>query len=133
MSSLINLNSECAVCYRELKLSKRFRYIIFKLSDDLKEIIVEKTGDAYDEFVGNLPEDKPRYAVYDFNYKGPDQNHRSKIVFYFWNPDRSKVRERGLYASNVDDFLSKLDGVGLYIKGATFSEVDYDTVLEKVM
>lgn len=34
--------------WNDLKLNKKHKYIIFKLSDDLKEIVVEETSDSKD-------------------------------------------------------------------------------------
>lgn len=47
------------------------KYIVYKLSDDKKHIVVEKSSSdtAYDTFVGDLPETECRYAIYDFEYE----------------------------------------------------------------
>lgn len=68
-----------------MKLKKTFKYIIYKLSDDSKFIVVDKTAtDAdYDTFLGELPEKECRWAVYDFDYTIAD-GPRNKIVFYSW-------------------------------------------------
>lgn len=42
------MNEECVTAWNELKLNKKYKYIIFKLSDDLKEIVVEETSDSKD-------------------------------------------------------------------------------------
>lgn len=34
--------------WNDLKLSKKYKYIIFKLSDDLKQIVVEEASDNKD-------------------------------------------------------------------------------------
>lgn len=34
-------NEECITAFNELKLNKKYKYIIYKLSDDYKEIVVE--------------------------------------------------------------------------------------------
>ena len=34
--------------YNELKLSKKYKFIIFKLSDDNKQIVVEEASDSPD-------------------------------------------------------------------------------------
>lgn len=54
--------------------------------DDNKEIVVEKKAEnsEYDEFLGELPENEPRYAVYDFDFEKPGEGKRSKITFYSW-------------------------------------------------
>lgn len=56
------------------------------LIDNLQEIVVEKTAESgdYDDFLGQLPENEPRYAVYDFEYEKGGEGKRSKIVFYAW-------------------------------------------------
>lgn len=66
--------------YNELKLGKKFKYIIYKLSDDYKEIVVEDASTETDwepfrnKLMGakaahNRKEGKgPRYAVYDFQW-----------------------------------------------------------------
>jgi spore cortex formation protein SpoVR/YcgB (stage V sporulation) len=43
-----SVSQECITAYNELKLSKKFKYIIFKLSDDNKEIVVEEASDDKD-------------------------------------------------------------------------------------
>lgn len=68
----------------ELKHGKSIKYIIYKMSDDYKEIEVEETSESTDweEFSKKLINAKsktksgaitkgPRYAVYDFHYDLP--------------------------------------------------------------
>ncbi|KAI8142034.1 hypothetical protein BJV82DRAFT_157830 [Fennellomyces sp. T-0311] len=133
MSSGVTVNDECLTLYEEFKIRKKYKYIVFKLSDDLKEVVVEKSAEngTYEEFLSNLPENEPRYAVYDFDYEKPGEGQRSKITFYAWIPDTSKVRQKMLYASSKDAIRKKLVGLAIEIQGTDYSEVDYDTVLEK--
>ena len=76
------MTPDCVSSYNELKLGKgSIKYIIYKLSDDYKEITVEeKSGDGdYETFRDKLVNAKatyrgkeskgPRYAVYDFEYE----------------------------------------------------------------
>lgn len=39
-----NVSEECVSTWNDLKLTKKYKYIVYKLSDDLKEIVVEATG-----------------------------------------------------------------------------------------
>lgn len=51
------MNEECIATYNELKLNKKYKYIIFKLSDDNTQIVVESTsedGPEYDDFRNKL-------------------------------------------------------------------------------
>lgn len=43
-----NVSQECITAYNELKLSKKYKYIIYKLSDDYKQIVVEEASDDKD-------------------------------------------------------------------------------------
>jgi len=72
--------------YQELKLRKKHKYIIFGLSEDKTEIVKLKaeTSTDYDVFLADLPEDKCRWAVYDFEFQKEDSGQRNKIVFYHW-------------------------------------------------
>ena len=72
---------ECISTLNDLKLKKDLKYIIYKLSDDYKEIVVEETSTdpEWDKFQDKLKHAKsshrgkegagPRYAVYDFQYE----------------------------------------------------------------
>ncbi|KAI8079868.1 uncharacterized protein BX664DRAFT_341657 [Halteromyces radiatus] len=126
--------------YKALKFGKKLRYIIFELSSDFTEIVVEKTGDfveqtdhtgPYNEFLSNLPKDEPRYAVYDFNYKGPKGDHRNKTIFYLWNPDDADIEKKLAYDSNTDALRRLLTGVDMEIECTDLSELNYQDVLHK--
>ncbi|SAM03924.1 hypothetical protein [Absidia glauca] len=133
MSSGVGVNVECLQAFEELKLRKKYKYIIFKMSDNLKEVVVEKTAETstYPEFLENLPADEPRYAVYDFDYEKPGDGQRNKITFYSWTPDTSKIRQKMVYASSKDAIRRQLVGIAVEMQGTDLSEVDYDSVLEK--
>ena len=119
----------------ELKLRKKYRYVIYKLNDDLTSIVIEKkveSCDKYEDFIGELPENDCRYAVYDFEYeKSPGEGMRNKICFIVWVPDTSKVRQKMLYASSKDAIRKKLAGIATEVQATDMSEVSYDAILEK--
>lgn len=140
----VGLGPDCVSTFEELKLKKTYSYIIYKLSDDRKTIIVDKKKtdtavenkspqSAYDDFVAALPEADCRYAVFDFNYEiDATEGKRNKIVFVTWSPDNAPIRSKMVYASSKDALRRSLNGVGAEIQGTDFSEVAYETVLEKV-
>lgn len=72
--------------FQDLKLKKKYKFIIFKISDDAKQIDVEKTVESanYDDFIAALPTDGCRYCVYDFQYETAGEGTRNKILFYTW-------------------------------------------------
>jgi len=118
-----------------LKLGKKYKYIVYKISDDKTKIIVDKTSTdpSYDTFLEELPENDCKYAVYDFEYElGKGEGKRNKIVFFQWSPDTASIRSKMVYASSKDALRRALNGVSADIQGTDFSEVAYDSVLEKV-
>ena len=75
------VSTECVEAYNELKLGKKVKYIIYRLTDDFKEIVIEDKSEDTDwdvfrtKLLGAKQTSKgkesaaPRYAVYDFQYE----------------------------------------------------------------
>lgn len=74
----------CITTYQQLKLGRKFKYIIFTLNNDLSEIVVKKTSDApdYETFAEDLPNDQCCWAVYDFEFE--KDGKRNKLCFVSW-------------------------------------------------
>lgn len=97
----VSVAPECIQAFNELKLGKSTKWIIFKISDDWKEIVVEETSKEanYSVFRQKLLDAKSknkrgevgmggRYAVYDVEYDAEGgEGKRSKITFISWVPD----------------------------------------------
>lgn len=121
--------------FNDLKLGKKHKFIIFGLNEKKTHIVVEETSTEqnYEAFIEKLPENGCKYAIYDFEYEiGGGEGKRSKIVFFTWSPDTASVRDKMVYASSKDSLRRALNGVSTDIQGTDFSEVSYETVLEKV-
>ncbi|KAI0754701.1 actin depolymerizing factor, partial [Daedaleopsis nitida] len=134
-SSGVGVNPQCLEAYQELKLGKKSKYIVFTLSKDVTEIVVEKTGPlsaTYDDFLCDLPETECRWAVYDFDFEKEDGGKRSKITFFSWSPDDSKIKQKMLFASSKDALRRSLVGIAAEIQGTDISEVAHESVLDKV-
>ncbi|TYI00652.1 hypothetical protein ES332_A11G149100v1 [Gossypium tomentosum] len=70
--------------FLELKRKKIYRYLVFRIDEKKRKVVVEKTGDpaeTYDDFTASLPENDCRYAVYDFDFVTSDNCQKSKIFF----------------------------------------------------
>lgn len=111
-----------------MKLGKKYKYIIYKISDDKTKIIVDKTSTdpSYDKFLEELPENDCKYAVYDFEYElGQGEGKRNKIVFFQWSPDTASIRSKMVYASSKDALRRALNGVSsdLIFKVLTFQRL----------
>ncbi|KAF8918901.1 hypothetical protein CPB85DRAFT_1549283 [Mucidula mucida] len=114
-ASGISVNPACIEAYQSLKLGKRFKYIIYRISDDVHEIIAEC-----------------RWAVYDLEYTSDDGGKRNKLIFFAWSPDDAKVSNKMLSASSKETLKRALAGISVEVQGTEFGEVAYAVVIEKV-
>ncbi|KAF3903199.1 Cofilin [Dactylellina cionopaga] len=129
------IQDECVDKYQELKLGHQHRYVLFKLSDDLREVVVDKvsaSGSSFDDFIMELPPNDCKYAVYDFPYQanGEDMN---KIVFFLWCPDSAKLRTKMIYTSTKDNIRKKFVGVGTEVQATDKAEISEQSILEKCL
>ena len=141
-----SVSQECITAYNELKLSKKFKYIIFKLSDDNKEIVVEEASDDKDwenfreKLINATTKSKtgavgkgPRYAVYDFQYRlASGEGERNKLTFLAWSPDDAGVMAKMIYASSKDALKRALTGIATELQANDSDDIEYDTVLKTV-
>ena len=81
------MNTACLEEYEAIKLRKKYQFVIYKLNEDNTEIVVGETGAVgldYEVFLKKLPEDEPRWAVFDLGYDTPERQRRNKLVFVAW-------------------------------------------------
>jgi len=134
MASGVAVSDDCVSKFNELKLGHNYRYIIFKLNDNNTEIVVEKAAAPtakWEDFVKDLPKEDCRYAAYDFEFSVEGGN-REKIVFVLWSSDNAKTKSKMLYTSSKDALKKKLNLMGGDVQATDASEIDYNTVLERV-
>jgi len=133
-TSGVGVNAQCLEAYQALKLGKKLKYIVLTLSQDRKEIVVEKQSDShnYEDFLADLPEADCRWAVYDFEYEKEGAGKRNKIAFFSWSPEDSRVQQKMLFASSTAALRHSLVGIAAEIQGTDYSEVSYESVLDKV-
>ncbi|KAL0961008.1 hypothetical protein HGRIS_006001 [Hohenbuehelia grisea] len=131
-ASGVSVSSECLEAFQRLKLGKKHKYVVFNLSSDSKEIVVEKISETsdYDDFLKDLPETECRWAVYDFEFE-KEGSQRNKICFVSWSPDDAKIKNKMLFASSKDALRRSLQGVAVEIQATAFDEVAYESVLDK--
>ncbi|CUM48725.1 unnamed protein product [Debaryomyces fabryi] len=135
MRVTVAVADESLTAFNDLKLGKKYKFIIFALNDQKTEIVVEETSTNtdYDAFLEKLPENECKYAIYDFEYEiGGGEGKRSKIVFFTWSPDTAPIKSKMIYASSKDALRRALNGVSSDVQGTDFSEVAYESVLDRV-
>ncbi|EJC97825.1 actin cross-linking [Fomitiporia mediterranea MF3/22] len=146
-ASGVQADEDCVKTFNDLKLQRSFKYIVYALSSDNKQIIVadkvsspsssgggqEKSNrEFYDEFVAKLPADEPRYGVFDFEFDKEDgSGRRNRIVFVNWAPDISGIKKKMVYSSSKEALRRGLVGVQVDIQATDHDEVSFENVLEK--
>lgn len=114
---------------------KGSNFLTFKINDKGKEIVLDKIADAgegFEEFVEQLPEDDGLYGVIDVKYETSDNRSTSKMIFVSWVPDTMRIKKKMLYAGSKEALKSTLDGVGISINCTDLSEIDYESVLQRL-
>jgi len=136
MASGIQVSQECIDTFNDIKLSHKFRYVIYKRNADNTEVVIEKTAppsSTYSDFCNDLPSNECRYGIFDLEYsKSEADGVRQKILFVVWAPDTAKIKDKMLTASSKDAVKKPLVGISTEIQATDASEIDYDLVVEKV-
>ncbi|KAL3828248.1 hypothetical protein ACJIZ3_017050 [Penstemon smallii] len=133
-SSGMGVADQCKITYLELQRKKLHRYVVFKIDEKKKEVVVEKTGspsENYEDFTASLPESDCRYAVYDFDYVNLENCQKSKIFFIAWSPSVSRIRAKMLYATSKERFRRELQGIHYEIQATDPTEMDLDVIKER--
>lgn len=138
MASGVKVNAQCGQEFEKMKMSKEYRYVIFKLNDKLTEIVVDECGprDAtYDDMKAKLLEHAAnkecRYACFDLEFKTPlEGNPANKIVFVAWNPENSTLKPRMVYTSSKD-YLKKALQVVPELQATDADELSIENAIEK--
>ncbi|AEO71550.1 uncharacterized protein THITE_2171639 [Thermothielavioides terrestris NRRL 8126] len=142
-----SVNAECVSAYNELKSTRKYKYVIFKLSDDNKEIVVDSTsqeGDSYETFRTKLIEATtksktgavgkgPRYAVYDVEYElASGEGTRNKITFIAWSPDDAGVMAKMVYASSKEALKRALPGIAVEVQANDPDDIEFESLVRTV-
>lgn len=81
------VHDDCKLRFLDLKAKRTFRYIIYKIEEKQKQVILEKVGEpteTYEDFAASLPVDECRYCVFDFDFVTAENCQKSKIFFIAW-------------------------------------------------
>ncbi|KAM4732848.1 cofilin-1 [Anableps anableps] len=132
MASGVKVTDEVIAVFNDMKVRKaqanedekrkRKKAILFCLSKDLKNIVLDEgkeillgdigntVMDPYQDFVKMLPPDDCRYALYDATYE-TKETKKEDLVFIFWAPDSAPLKSKMIYASSKDAIKRKFEGI----------------------
>jgi len=140
MASGVSVQQECVTAFNDVKLGHKFRYLVYSLTDDLRQIRVLKAAPpntTFDDFVDDLKEaeDKRecRYGVFDAEYKLKDGQNRTKLVFFLWSPENATVKQKMVYTSSKDAIKKALVGIGKEVQACDYGDLAWDSVLEVLL
>jgi cofilin len=123
--------------FNNIKIGHKYGFIQMKITNDLKEIEVEKTvetgSSTYEDFVNQLPPNDCRYAIYDFHFDTGKAGQREQLIFIVWCPDTAPVRTKMLYAASKDALKKKLVGINHEIQATEPSDLNQKDVTDKIM
>lgn len=101
--------------FQNLRMRRKYRYITFKLSDDLATVEVETLGartETWDDFKEKTTKTGARWIVYDLEFNMPDGRKVSKLCFIVYSPDdNTNAGEKFSVAANKDAIKSKISEV----------------------
>ncbi|CAM8888965.1 unnamed protein product [Rhodiola kirilowii] len=130
------VNDDCKLRFMELKAKRTYRFIVYKIEEKSKEVIVEKLGEpvqTYEDFTASLPENECRYAVFDYDFVTQESVPKSRIFFIAWSPDTSRVRNKMIYASSKDRFKRELDGIQVELQATDPTEMSLEVFNSRVL
>jgi cofilin len=138
MASGVRVDDDCKTAFQEVKLGHKYRYIVFKLTDDLKQIVVERKAEpsaTYEDFTKEMKEAEAaqecRYAIFDVPYETVDGQPRNKICFFMWSPEQAKIKQRMVYSSSKDALKKALgEGIGKEIQANDHGDLEFSCVME---
>ncbi|QHN96667.1 Actin-depolymerizing factor [Arachis hypogaea] len=122
------VHDDCKLWFLELKTKRTHRFIVFKIEENQKQVIVEKLGEpaqGYKDFAACLPPNECRYAIYDFEFLTEGNIPKSRIFFIAWNmiPSNFTMNTSNVMASLSTDLLgsaSKTENTN-FLESAFFS------------
>ncbi|KAG7538606.1 Actin-depolymerizing factor homology domain [Arabidopsis suecica] len=123
------VHDDCKLKFMELKTKRTYRFIVYKIEELQKQVVVEKIGEpaeTHEALAASLPADECRYAVFDFDFLTAEDVPKSRIFFVAWSPDTAKVRSKMIYASSKDRFKRELDGIQIELQATDPTEMDLD-------
>jgi len=131
----VKVNELCIQEFQDFKLRNNCGHIVYRISPDLKEVIVDSKGEpnsTFESLIKSFPENDCRYAVTHVSYdKGQTEGKRSKVVFILWCPSTASVKHKLVYAATVDGFKKTLPGVQVQVQAAHHADLDLAEVVAK--
>ncbi len=117
--------------YNKMRFEKKPQGMVLKIHDG--QITLEKRSDEpFDHLVQSLPDNEPRYVLYDFPIKNRVGLDDTRMLFLFWMPMESSVRDRMAYAGTKKSITSSFSGISTQIQEDDKSALTMEKVKKKI-
>ncbi|KAJ5635935.1 cofilin [Penicillium longicatenatum] len=141
LASGVSIADDCITAFNDFRMSHgKTKYIIFKISDDKKTVVIDSIGKEQDYEVfrtalenckNDAGKPMPRYAVYDVEYDlGSGEGKRSKIIFISWVPSETPTLWSMIYASTRENLKNALN-IASSIHADDKGDIEWKTVLSE--
>jgi len=134
MSSGVQCDPSCVSEYEDMKIRSKYQYIIFKITDDKKSIVIEAKGEkgaSFEDFKAALPDADCRYAVLDVEINTKSGATTNKLIFVAWSDDNASVKPKMLYASSKDALKKTLTGINEEYQATDRGDLDHAEIKKK--
>jgi cofilin len=140
-ASGVSIDQDCITAANALRFSKgpdKIKFILFKITDDEQNVVVEETSSEteYEIFrqkllsgVDKTGKPAPQYAVYDVDYDLGEDGKRTKTIFISWVPQNSPIKLRMLYASTME-YLKKAVNIGTFIHADDQEDIEWEELVK---
>ncbi|XP_078349760.1 uncharacterized protein LOC144634615 [Oculina patagonica] len=142
----ITANEEIIQKFNEMKLKKKYGYIIMSIKDK-KEVVIEEIGDkfpedctpkeneeAYNKLKDRLVacEAEPKYVLFDFRIETKD-GKREKLAFINWCSDNCHISRKTLQGSTAEYLKKMFQGLSGSIQANDSDELSYTDIVKDLM
>ena len=98
-----------------------------------EEIVIDaEYGESFDKLVEELPENEPRYVLFDVPVKNRANLDDVRTAFVFWMPMSSPVRLRMRYASSKSVITKRFRGIATQIQVEEKENLNMEYMVSKI-
>ncbi|XP_001635435.2 cofilin [Nematostella vectensis] len=147
----IEMTEECIELFKDMKITTkgadrpRFKYAIFKLSDDNTKVELEEKVEAkclannreedeeiFEELKGKLSKKEPRFILYDMRFCSKSGSLKEILTFIKWCSDEAPIKKKMLAGSTWEYLKKKFDGLKKYFEASEICEMCYNEFADVV-
>ena len=126
----IQITDDVMAKFESLQKKHTDWYLIIGIDEKASTVVVEEQlprSEAYEykslkaKLVSRT---SPCYVVLDHHFENEEGNKQEKVVFIFWCPESSKIRQKMTYASTKEGLKGRLNGLHKAVQASQESDLD---------